>query len=545
MGILFGKRIIERLQLKQVGEIVRDLGLEGQMNKQGTPTMGGLIILGAILLPTLLFADLTNVYTQLMILSTLWLGTIGFIDDYIKVFKKNKEGLAGRFKVIGQVGMGVILGATMIWHPDIAIKELTLEDMNDHRPFHGHDHPLHQGQPLRLRLAVVLDCGRCCAIRLDCFHPTRHPHCNCREQRCQPHGWHRRPGDRHQRHHRHGPRSACLRQFQHSHRGLPQYHVHPWLRGTRGVHRRLCRRTCVAFLWYNAFPAQVFMGDTGSPSPSAASSPRSPSPSAKRTRLIPVLCGIFLIENLSVVLQVAMVPPHQEEIRRGPPECFSDGAPLHHHYQKGGMPESKITARFWIVGILLAVVTIVTLKVVDPLEPMNLTEPILILGAGESGVGSALLAKALGARAFVSEAGEGQGPGVSELQSAGIECEVGGHQPQRWEDTSVVVKSPGIPDTAPVVQTCISQGREVISEIEYASRAHRAMGHNNPVVAVTGANGKTTTTAMIDHLLRNEGWDTDCVGNIGTSWARRLSERLTHNEAPAQATVLEVAQLPT
>ena len=124
IGILFGRRIIEKLQLKQVGEIVRDLGLEGQMNKQGTPTMGGLIILGAILVPTLLFADLTNVYTQLMILSTVWLGTIGFIDDYIKVFKKNKEGLAGRFKVLGQVGMGLILGATMIWHPDIAIKEL-------------------------------------------------------------------------------------------------------------------------------------------------------------------------------------------------------------------------------------------------------------------------------------------------------------------------------------------------------------------------------------------------------------------------------------
>ena len=124
VGIAFGKRIIEWLQLKQVGEIVRDLGLEGQMNKQGTPTMGGLIILGAILIPTLLFADLTNVYTQLMILSTVWLGAIGFIDDYIKVFKKNKEGLAGRFKVIGQVGMGLILGAAMVWHPDIAVKEL-------------------------------------------------------------------------------------------------------------------------------------------------------------------------------------------------------------------------------------------------------------------------------------------------------------------------------------------------------------------------------------------------------------------------------------
>ena len=117
VGILFGKRIIERLQLKQVGEIVRDLGLEGQMNKQGTPTMGGLIILGAILVPTLLFADLTNVYTQLMILATVWLGTIGFIDDYIKVFKKNKDGLAGRFKVIGQVGVGIIVGSIMWWHP--------------------------------------------------------------------------------------------------------------------------------------------------------------------------------------------------------------------------------------------------------------------------------------------------------------------------------------------------------------------------------------------------------------------------------------------
>ena len=128
IGILFGKRIIEWLQLKQVGEIVRDLGLEGQMNKQGTPTMGGLIILAAILIPTLLFADLSNIYTQMMLLVTVWLGAIGFIDDYIKVFKKNKDGLAGRFKVIGQVGMGVILGVVMIWHPDIAIKELAADD---------------------------------------------------------------------------------------------------------------------------------------------------------------------------------------------------------------------------------------------------------------------------------------------------------------------------------------------------------------------------------------------------------------------------------
>ncbi|HBL38978.1 MAG TPA: phospho-N-acetylmuramoyl-pentapeptide-transferase, partial [Flavobacteriales bacterium] len=123
IGILFGKHIIQWLQKKQVGEVVRELGLEGQMNKQGTPTMGGLIILAAILIPTLLFADLTNIYTQMMLLVTVWLGSIGFIDDYIKVFKKNKDGLAGRFKIIGQVGVGLIVGSIMWWHPDVTIKD--------------------------------------------------------------------------------------------------------------------------------------------------------------------------------------------------------------------------------------------------------------------------------------------------------------------------------------------------------------------------------------------------------------------------------------
>ena len=172
---------------------------------------------------------------------------------------------------------------------------------------------------------------------------------------------------------------------------------------------------------------------------------------------------------------------------------------------------------------------------------MNLTDPILVLGAGESGVGSALLAQSLGARAFVSDAGEGKGPGVAELEAAGIAHEIGGHQPDGWDDTTMVIKSPGIPDNAPVVQTCRDQGREVISEIEYASRVHKALGHSTPVVAVTGANGKTTTTSMIDHMLRHEGWDTDCVGNIGTSWARRLSERVARNEGAAEATVIEVS----
>jgi UDP-N-acetylmuramoylalanine--D-glutamate ligase len=172
---------------------------------------------------------------------------------------------------------------------------------------------------------------------------------------------------------------------------------------------------------------------------------------------------------------------------------------------------------------------------------MNLTDPILALGAGESGVGSALLAKSLGARAFVSDAGEGKGPGVAELQAAGIDCEVGGHRFEAWPEVATVVKSPGIPESAAVVKECRERGWEVISDIEYAARAHRALGHANPVVAVTGANGKTTTTSMIDHMLRHEGWDVDCVGNIGTSWSRRLAERVSRNEGAAQATVIEVS----
>ena len=172
---------------------------------------------------------------------------------------------------------------------------------------------------------------------------------------------------------------------------------------------------------------------------------------------------------------------------------------------------------------------------------MNLTDPILILGAGESGVGCALLAKSVGAHAYVSEAGKGRGPGPAELEANGIAHELGGHRPETWMDTSVVVKSPGIPDDAPVVDICRAQGREIISDIEYASRMFVAQGHSTPVVAVTGANGKTTTTSMIDHVLRHEGWDVDCVGNIGTSWSRRLAERQEAGGGAAQATVIEVS----
>jgi len=358
VGILFGKRIIERLQLKQVGEIVRDLGLEGQMNKQGTPTMGGLIILGAILLPTLLFADLTNVYTQLMILSTVWLGTIGFIDDYIKVFKKNKEGLAGRFKVIGQVGMGVILGAAMIWHPDIAIKELaadgtwsTVRSTATTIPFIKDNHFDYAWLlswlvddaaqyvwivfiPLVILIVTAVSNGANLTDGIDGLATGTSAIIGM---------------------------ALAVLAYVSSNTVIADYLSIMYIPGSEELVVFIAAfvGACIAFLWYNAFPAQVFMGDTGSLALGGIIATFAIA--IRKELLIPVLCGIFLIENLSVVIQVAWFRHTKKKYGEGRRVFLM--APLHHHYQKQNMPESKITARFWIVGILLAVITIVTLKV--------------------------------------------------------------------------------------------------------------------------------------------------------------------------------------
>jgi phospho-N-acetylmuramoyl-pentapeptide-transferase len=358
VGILFGKRIIERLQLKQVGEIVRDLGLEGQMNKQGTPTMGGLIILGAILLPTLLFADLTNVYTQLMILSTVWLGTIGFIDDYIKVFKKNKEGLAGRFKVIGQVGMGVILGAAMVWHPDIAIKELaddgtwtTVRSTATTIPFIKDNHFDYAWLlswlvddaaqyvwivfiPLVILIVTAVSNGANLTDGIDGLATGTSAIIGM---------------------------ALAVLAYVSSNTVIADYLSIMYIPGSEELVVFIAAfvGACIAFLWYNAFPAQVFMGDTGSLALGGIIATFAIA--IRKELLIPVLCGIFLIENLSVVIQVAWFRHTKKKYGEGRRVFLM--APLHHHYQKQNMPESKITARFWIVGILLAVVTIVTLKV--------------------------------------------------------------------------------------------------------------------------------------------------------------------------------------
>jgi phospho-N-acetylmuramoyl-pentapeptide-transferase len=358
VGILFGKRIIERLQLKQVGEIVRDLGLEGQMNKQGTPTMGGLIILGAILLPTLLFADLTNVYTQLMVLSTVWLGSIGFIDDYIKVFKKNKEGLAGRFKVIGQVGMGVILGAAMIWHPDIAIKELAddgtwtaVRSTATTIPFIKDNHFDYAWLlswliddaaqyvwvvfiPLVILIVTAVSNGANLTDGIDGLATGTSAIVGM---------------------------ALAVLAYVSSNTVIADYLSIMYIPGSEELVVFIAAfvGACIAFLWYNAFPAQVFMGDTGSLALGGIIATFAIA--IRKELLIPVLCGIFLIENLSVMIQVAWFRHTKKKYGEGRRVFLM--APLHHHYQKKNLPESKITARFWIVGILLAVITIVTLKV--------------------------------------------------------------------------------------------------------------------------------------------------------------------------------------
>ena len=384
IGILFGKRIIEWLQLKQVGEIVRDLGLEGQMNKQGTPTMGGLIILAAILIPTLLFADLTNIYTQMMLLVTVWLGAIGFIDDYIKVFKKNKEGLAGRFKVIGQVGVGIIVGSIMWWHPDVTIKdpadreysgqvvEMTATDGTVFEVIEADSGlPIWEAKkssettvpfmkdnsfdyerlvawmgdwaagwgwlvfiPLVILIVTAVSNGANLTDGIDGLATGSSAIIGLGLAVLAYVGSNIVTADYLNIHYI--PRSEELVVF-----------IAAFVGG------------CIAFLWYNAFPAQVFMGDTGSLALGGIIAAFAIA--IRKELLLPVLCGIFLIENLSVVLQVGWFKYTKRKTGEGRRIFLM--APLHHHYQKQNIPESKITARFWIVGILLAVVTIVTLKV--------------------------------------------------------------------------------------------------------------------------------------------------------------------------------------
>jgi phospho-N-acetylmuramoyl-pentapeptide-transferase len=376
VSIVIGKKIINKLRQQQIGETVRDLGLAGQIEKSGTPTMGGIIILAAILIPVLLFAKLHNIYVITMILATIWLGLIGFLDDYIKVFKKNKEGLKGTFKVIGQIGVGLIVGCILYFSDDVVVhkrvsatyqlqqdeqfvthlhvqnqgehfKWIKTDDMTTTIPFiRGNEFnynwligDLHKSYgwllfiPIVIFIVIAVSNGANMTDGLDGLATGTSAIVGM---------------------------ALAILAYISSHANFADYLGVMYIPNAEELVIFIAAfvGACIGFLWYNSFPAQVFMGDTGSLALGGIIAVFAIA--IRKELLIPVLCGIFLIENLSVIMQVGYFKFTKKRFGEGRRIFLM--APLHHHYQKKGIHEAKIVSRFWIVAVLLAVVTIVTLK---------------------------------------------------------------------------------------------------------------------------------------------------------------------------------------
>jgi phospho-N-acetylmuramoyl-pentapeptide-transferase len=381
ISLIFGKRIINYIRKKQIGETIRELGLEGQTQKTGTPTMGGLIIIAAIIIPTLLFAKVLNVYIVLMLISTVWLGGIGFLDDYIKVFKKNKEGLKGKFKIVGQIGIGLIVGCVFYFHPDVVIKERVTSTSADIATISGNDDkklsaPKYAETPIKTLKTTIpffknneLDYGS--FISWLCTD-------------CAKYGWiifipmvilvvtavsnganitdgidGLAAGT-----------SAIIGvvlgilAYVSGNTVFADYLNIMYIpnSGELVVFMAAFIGACVGFLWYNSYPAQVFMGDTGSLAIGGIIAVYAIA--IRKELLIPILCGVFLVENISVILQVVYFKYQKKRkgLEFAQTHRLFKMAPLHHHYQKVGFHESKIVMRFFIIGIMLAVLTFVTLK---------------------------------------------------------------------------------------------------------------------------------------------------------------------------------------
>ena len=365
VSLVFGGKIISFIQRKQIGEEVRTLGLAGEESKKGTPTMGGLIILGAILIPTLLFTKLDNIYIQIMLVSTVWLGSIGFIDDYIKVFKKDKEGLAGRFKVLGQIGIGLIVAIVMVFHSDIVVKDqvslssetevvgsisLAQKSSKTTTPFFKNNEFDYQSLTswmgdtakdyawilfvlIVVVIVIAVSNGANMTDGLDGLATGTSAIIG-----------------------------ATLALFAYVSGNIiaADYLNIMYIpdTGELVIYMSAFVGACVGFMWYNSYPAQVFMGDTGSLALGGIIAVVAIL--IRKELLIPILCGVFLVENLSVIMQVGYFKYTKKKFGNG--KRIFKMAPLHHHYQKLGMHESKIVTRFWIVGIMLAVLTVVTLK---------------------------------------------------------------------------------------------------------------------------------------------------------------------------------------
>ena len=379
ISLIFGKKIIDFLRKQQIGETVRDLGLDGQKEKQGTPTMGGLIIIIATLIPVLLFSKLDNIYVILLIVTTLWMGTIGFIDDYIKKFKNDKEGLKGKFKVLGQVGLGLIVGSVLYFHEDVTIKEeiqaevqtamvstnnsTLLLNAPSSREFKPEEKSTKTTIPFlknnEFDYADILgaineglrDYAWLIFIPVVIFIIT-----------AVSNGANLTDGID-------GLAAGT------SAISVIVLGLFTWISGNiifsdylnimyiprigeMTVFIAAFAGALVGFLWYNTFPAQVFMGDTGSLTIGGIIAVIAIA--VRKELLIPILCGVFLAENLSVVLQVSYFKYTKKKYGEGKRIFLM--SPLHHHYQKKGMHESKIVNRFWIIAIMLGVLTVVTLK---------------------------------------------------------------------------------------------------------------------------------------------------------------------------------------
>jgi phospho-N-acetylmuramoyl-pentapeptide-transferase len=379
---VMGKGLIRFLQRKQIGEIVRELGLQGENQKKGTPTMGGLIILAAILIPTLLFARIMNVYIILMIVSTVWCGLVGFIDDYIKVFRKNKEGLAGRFKILGQIGLGIIIGTTMYYNQHVAttrevgknvLRNPTEEVVS--APFDRKDDQGRTRQYVNVRSTTTtipfvksheMSYARIALLfgekSVRWVTPLIYILFVIFIIVAVSNGANMTDGVDGLATGVSAIAGICLGVFAYV---SGNYVFANYLNimyipnlGELSIFVGAFIGACVGFLWYNAYPAQVFMGDTGSLAIGGIIA--SLAIIVRKELLIPIICGIFLVENLSVVMQVYYFKYTKSKYGEGRRIFLM--SPLHHHYQKLGYHESKIVTRFWIVGILLAIFSIVTLK---------------------------------------------------------------------------------------------------------------------------------------------------------------------------------------
>ena len=373
ISTIYGKRIIRFLQKQQLGETIRDLGLDGQQEKAGTPTMGGIIIILATLIPVFLLTKLDNIYIILLIVTTLWMGTIGFIDDYIKKFKNDKEGLKGRFKVLGQVGLGIIVGATMFFHSEVTIKEeLPIEEQQE--VVTSNSVQVKQFKPeqksTKTTIPFVKENEFDYADLITWISPDLQKYAwiifilvSIFIIAAVSNGANLTDGIDGLA----AGTSAII---------VLTLGIFAWVSGNIifsdylnimyiprveeiTIYIAAFVGALIGFLWYNTYPAQVFMGDTGSLTIGGIIAVIAIA--VRKEWLIPVLCGIFLAENLSVVMQVSWFKYTKRKYGEG--RRVFKMSPLHHHYQKSGYHESKIVTRFWIVGILLAILSIVTLKI--------------------------------------------------------------------------------------------------------------------------------------------------------------------------------------